>query len=176
VGEALDGLIGVVLALSDTTALEVVDLDALGLTTDRGVDQLELTGAGDDTVLGTVLVTESVTANDDGLVPARHKAGNAGDDNGLTEDGTAENVTDGTVGGEPHWWVVSQAGSYNIMQDGRGKLTLLQLELLNTGLIGGDGGTLDTDTILLDSLGGINSNLIIGLITVLQTLKTSNMD
>jgi hypothetical protein len=62
-----------------------------------------------------------------------------------------------------------------IVGEGR-KRTLLQLELLNTGLIGGDGGTLDTDTILLDSLGGINSNLIIGLITVLQTLKTSNMD
>jgi hypothetical protein len=64
---------------------------------------------------------------------------------------------------------------HRIVGEGR-KRTLLQLELLNTGLIGGDGGTLDTDTILLDSLGGINSNLIIGLITVLQTLKTSNMD
>lgn len=89
VGEASNRLIGVVLALSDTTALEVIDLDALGLTTDRGVDQLELTGTGDDTVLGTVLVTEGVTANDNGLGPARDQAGNAGNDNGLTEHGTA---------------------------------------------------------------------------------------
>lgn len=51
------------------------------------------------------------------------------------------------------------------------KLTLLQLELLNTGLIGGDGGTLDTDTVLLDSLGGINGDLVIGLVTVLKTLE-----
>ena len=49
--------------------------------------------------------------------------------------------------------------------------TLLQLELLNTGLIGGDGGALDTDTVLLDSLSGINGDLVIGLITVLQTLE-----
>lgn len=48
------------------------------------------------------------------------------------------------------------------------KLTLLQLELLNTGLIGGYGGTLDTDTILLDSLGGINGDLVIGLVTILN--------
>jgi hypothetical protein len=48
------------------------------------------------------------------------------------------------------------------------KLTLLQLELLNTGLIRGDGGTLDTDTILLDGLGGINGDLVIGLVTVLN--------
>mgnify|MGYP006902565186 CR=1 FL=1 len=49
------------------------------------------------------------------------------------------------------------------------ELTLLQLELLNTGLIGGDGGTLDTNTVLLNSLGGIDGDLVIGLITVLNT-------
>lgn len=103
-GEAPNGLIGVVLALGDTTTtLEVVDLDTLGLTAvGGGVDQLEHTGAVDDTVLGTVLVTEGVTADDNGLVPAGHQTGDAGDDDGLTEDGTAEDVTDGTVGGEPH--------------------------------------------------------------------------
>jgi hypothetical protein len=89
-GEATDGLIGVVLALGNTTAaLEVVDLDALGLTAGRGEDELKLTGARDDTVLSTVLVTESVTANNDGLVPARHQTGDAVNDDGLTEDGAA---------------------------------------------------------------------------------------
>jgi len=33
---------------------------------------------------------------------------------------------------------------------------LLQLELLDTGLIGGDGGALDADLVLLDGLGGID--------------------
>lgn len=50
------------------------------------------------------------------------------------------------------------------------KLTLLQLELLHTSLIGGDGGALDTDAILLDGLGGLNGDLVIGLVTVLKTL------
>lgn len=57
-------------------------------------------------------------------------------------------VTNGTVGREPH---------------------LLELELLNTLLIGGDGRALDTDRVLLDGLGGIESDLVVGLITVLET-------
>jgi hypothetical protein len=50
------------------------------------------------------------------------------------------------------------------------KRTLLELELLNTRLIGGDGGALDTDLVLLDGLGRIKRNLVLGLITVLKTL------
>ena len=60
---------------------------------------------------------------------------------------------------------VSSSGGEHIM------LTLLQLELLNTGLIGSDGGALDTDTILLDGLSGLGGDLVIGLVTVLKTLK-----
>lgn len=52
-----------------------------------------------------------------------------------------------------------------------GMRTLLQLELLNTSLIGSDGGALDTDTILLDSLGSLNGDLVIGLVTVFETLQ-----
>ena len=53
---------------------------------------------------------------------------------------------------------------------GRGlKLTLLELELLYTGLIGSDGGALNTDRVLLDSLGSVNGDLVVGLITVLET-------
>lgn len=47
--------------------------------------------------------------------------------------------------------------------------TLLKLELLHTSLIWGDGGALDTDGVLLDSLGGIDGNLVVGLVTVLES-------
>lgn len=57
-------------------------------------------------------------------------------------------VADSTVGRQPH---------------------LLELELLDTLLIGGDGRALDTDRVLLDGLGGIESDLVVGLVTVLQT-------
>lgn len=49
-----------------------------------------------------------------------------------------------------------------------GKLTLLQLELFDSLLIGSNGGTLDTDRVLLDGLGGVDGDLIIGLVTVLE--------
>lgn len=50
------------------------------------------------------------------------------------------------------------------------KLTLLQLELLHAGFVGSDGGALDTDTVLLNGLGSTNGDLVVGLITILQTL------
>lgn len=88
VGEATDRLVGVVLSLGNTAALEVIDLDGLGLATLGGVDKLKLAGSGDHTVSGTVLVTEGVTADDDRLGPARDETGDAINDDGLTEDGT----------------------------------------------------------------------------------------
>jgi hypothetical protein len=95
VGEALNGLVSVVHGEADTAGLVVEDLDALGLTTNRGVYELEGSRAGDDEVLGTVLVTVGVTTDDDGLLPSLDETGDTGDDNGLTEDGTTKNVTDG---------------------------------------------------------------------------------
>lgn len=103
VGEAGDGLVGVVLGLGDAAArLEVKDLNLLGLAAFGGVDHGELAGAGDDAVLGAVLVAKGVAADDDGLLPAGDEAGDSGDDDGLTEDGTAEGVADGAVGRKPH--------------------------------------------------------------------------
>ena len=49
--------------------------------------------------------------------------------------------------------------------------TLLELELLDTTLIGGDGGTLDTNTILLDGLSRVNGDLVVGLVTIFKTLR-----
>ena len=88
--ETGDGLGGVVLGLSDTSASgEVVDLDGLGLAALGCEDHLESALAFNDTVLGTVLVTERVTTDDDGLLPAGYETGNAGNDNGCAEDGSS---------------------------------------------------------------------------------------
>ena len=101
--EPSNALVRVVLGLRHATAiLEVEDLDLLGLAALGGEDHGELAGAGDDLVLGAVLVAKGMAADDDGLLPAGDEARDAGDHNGLTEDGAAEDVADGAIGGEPH--------------------------------------------------------------------------
>lgn len=50
--------------------------------------------------------------------------------------------------------------------------TLLQVKLLDAGLIRGDGSAFHTNTIFLDGLCSFNGNLIFGLITVFQALGT----
>jgi hypothetical protein len=54
------------------------------------------------------------------------------------------------------------------ISDGR---TLLQLKLLDTSLIRSYGRTLDSDRVLFDSFRGIYGNLIVGLVTVFQSLS-----
>jgi hypothetical protein len=61
--------------------------------------------------------------------------------------------------------MVGIKGSVDRQQSG---LTLLKLELLHSRFVRGDGGALDSDGVLLDSLGGIESDLVIGLVTVRQ--------
>lgn len=47
---------------------------------------------------------------------------------------------------------------------------LLEVELLDTGLIRSDGSALDTDLVLDDSLRSVDGDLVVGLITVLKAL------
>lgn len=88
-----------------------------------------------------------MSSNDDGLVPSWNKSGNVLNDDGFSEDSTVQLVSDGSVGGLPH---------------------LLKTEFLNSSFIRGDGGALDTDLALLDGSSGVQSDLIIGLITILH--------
>jgi hypothetical protein len=111
--EASNTLVGVVLSLSDTSLVvlfKVEDLNVLGLAALWGKDHLEGTLALDNEVLCAVLITESVTSDDDGLLPAGHETRNAVNDDGFTEDGASQGVSDGAVGGEPHF-EASQIGA-----------------------------------------------------------------
>lgn len=150
VGEAGDALGRVVLRLRHAALRRLVELehlDSLRLAALGREDHLQLAWAVDHLVLGTVLVAEGVAADDDGFLPAGHEAGHSRDDDGLAEDGAAKVVADGAVGGQPH---------------------LLELELLNALLVGRDGGALDAHAVLLDGLGGIEGDLVVGLVAVGQ--------
>ena len=95
----------------------------------------------EDEVGGLVLVTEGVTADDDGLVPAGHQTRDIGDDDRLAEDRAAEDVADGAVGRFPH---------------------LLEAEFFDPRLIRCDGGALDTDAVLLDGVRRVDRHPVVG--------------
>ncbi|AFT99004.1 NADP-dependent isocitrate dehydrogenase [Nocardia brasiliensis ATCC 700358] len=145
----------------DDRVLEVVhahdDAAVLGhlhdLVLDRLAAVLRREGHGDRARLihleigGAVLVAERVAADDDRLGPAGHQARDVGDDDRGAEDGAAEDVADGAVGRAPH---------------------LLQAEFLDAGLVRRDGGAFDADAVALDRLGGIDGDLVVCLVPVLD--------
>lgn len=88
-----------------------------------------------------------MSANDDGFGPVADESGDVLDDDGLSEDGSVEVISDGAVGGLPHFF---------------------QFELLDSGLVGGDGGTLDANFALLDGFSCVHGDLVVGLISVLH--------
>lgn len=113
-----------------------------------GESQSELSLALNLEVGGLVLVTEGVSANNNWLSPLGAESWNVVDDDWLSENGSSQKVSDGSVRRFPH---------------------LLQVELLDSCLIRGDGGALDTDSVLLDSLSGLKGDLVIGGVSVLHT-------
>jgi hypothetical protein len=95
--------VGIILCLRDAAAVfEIEDFDLGGRAAFGCEYHAELAGTGDHGVFGPVLVPEGVASDDDGFFPAGHEAWDAGDDDGFAEDGAAEVVADGAVGGEPH--------------------------------------------------------------------------
>lgn len=94
-GETVNAFIGVVHGQSDALALEIVDIELGGGTSfSGGVSEGELSRSGGDKVSGSVLVTESVSTDADGLGPSRDGLGDLVEDDGLSEDGSSEDVSD----------------------------------------------------------------------------------
>jgi len=146
-GKGSDGFVSVEHTHVDTS-IDIGDVLLDGRSTVLGGEgDIDTAGLGDDVVLATVLVTESVSSNDDGLGPAWHTAGDVRDNDGLSEDGTVEDVSDGSVGGSPH---------------------LLEAEFSDTSLIWGDSSALDTNLAGLDGFCGLMGDLIVSGITVLD--------
>ena len=94
---------------------------------------------------GAVLVTKGMAAHDDGLGPARHKARHVAADDRLAKDDAAQNVADRAVRAFPH---------------------LFQAEFLDPLFIRGDGRAFHAHAVLLDRIGGIDGDLIVGAVAL----------
>ena len=85
--------------------------------------------------------------HDDGLGPAGDKARHVAADDRLAEDDAAKDVADGAVRAFPH---------------------LLQAEFRDPRFIRGDGRAFDANAILLDRIRGIDGDLIVGAVPLLD--------
>ena len=82
-----------------------------------------------------------MTGNGDGLLPGAHRGADGIDQNGGAEDRSVKDRTDGAVGALPH---------------------LGEVILLHALAVGGDGGTLDGDAVLLGGVCRVKGHLIAG--------------
>lgn len=89
-----------------------------------------------------------MTTHDNGAGPPGDDAGDVFNDNWFSEDCAIENVTDRTIGASPH---------------------LFEVEFFDSGFVGGDGGALDANVVFFNGIGGVNSDLIVGLIAASDT-------
>ena len=147
-GKALNGGVLVVGALQNAGALELVDGLALDATVHAGEDQLGLAGLVNAEFGVLIDIAVAVTGNRNGSGPAGDIGLDAGGHNGGAENGAVQNAADGAVGALVH---------------------LLQIVLGHALGVGGDGGALDANMILLDGVAGIPGNLVVGCVTVDQT-------
>ena len=107
-----------------------------------GRGELDLDGAGlsNNIILAAVLITESVSSNDDWLGPAWYAPRNVRDDNRLSEDRAVKDVPDGSIGTPPH---------------------LLEVEFFHSALIGSDRSAFYGNLVLLGCLSAIDRDLVI---------------
>lgn len=123
-----------------TISLEFVDFHPLLWAVITFENDFEGTRFVDSEICGFVLITEGVSADDDRFLPAWDESRDVFDDNGFSEDGSVEYVSDGSVGTLPHF---------------------LQVELLDSGLIRSDGCTLDANLAFFDGFSSLDGNFVI---------------
>ena len=145
--EVADRVVEVVHRHGDASAgeLEHLALDLGAVLTDEA--QRELALARHLEVGRAVLVAIGVAADDDRLRPARHQARHVLADDRLAEDDAAQDVADGAVGRTVH---------------------LLEAELLHPRLVRRDGRALHADAHFPDLVGGVDGDLVVGLVALLH--------
>lgn len=149
VSKLVDRFVGIVHAEHDSWSFKFVDFHDCRLAAILGSEgHCECSCFLGDKVGGTVLITKSVSSNNDWLSPTRNTSWDVFDNDWLAEDDTTNNVANSAVRGLPH---------------------LLEVKLLNSSFVGGNRCTLNADLASFDGFCGVNGNLVICGITVFDT-------
>ena len=147
--KAVDALVSVVHSHSHSSvSRKLVNFHLLLRAVVSLEGHFEGSGLLDNEVSGLVLVSEGMSSDDDGLLPARNEPRDVLDDDGLSEDSSVQNVSDGAIGTLPH---------------------LFQFELFDSGLIRSDGGTLDAYFALFDGFSCFDGDFVISFISVFHS-------
>jgi len=88
-----------------------------------------------------------VAADADGLCPVGDEARDVVDDDGLAEYGAADDVADGAVGRFVHFF---------------------ESEFFDARFVGGDGCAFDADSVLVDGVGSVDGDLVVGFVAALD--------
>ena len=107
----------------------------------------QLAGALHYKIGRAVLVAEGVTSDDDRTRPARHEARHVGADDRLAEHSAAEDVADGAVRRTVHF---------------------LETEFLDPFFIRRDCRAFHADAVFLDGIRAVDSDLVVGLVSLLD--------
>lgn len=94
-----------------------------------------------------ILISEGMSSNDNWLSPPGNQSGNVADQNRLSEDSSVKNVSNSAVGRFPHSF---------------------EVEFCHSGFVRSDGCAFDTNLVLLDSLGTLDSDLVISFVSILH--------
>ncbi len=146
-GEVADRIVEIVHCHGNAAGLELEHFEVDLLAALAFPHEAQLAGTGDQRVGGAILVAEGVTADDDGIGPARHQARHVVDHDRFAEDHAAEDVADRAIGRTIHF---------------------LQVKLLDACLVRSDRGAFHADAMFLDGIGGIDGDLVVGLVALLD--------
>ena len=146
-GKSSDGFFGVVHGQCHTISLEIVHfvLNYFPIFTFKFDGEFAFSFGYE--ISGAVLITKSMAANANRGCPVWNQTRNIAAHNWLTENSAIKDVANGAVRALPH---------------------LLQIELFHACLVRRNGGTLYSNTILLDGIGGVDGYLVVGLVPVLH--------
>ena len=145
--EALNRAVDIVLSLDNARAGKVVYQFLRDRSVFRGVDQFHLACSRNLHLGSLIHISVSMSGDGNGLLPVLHAGFNPFYHDGRTENRSVQDRPDRSVGALPH---------------------LLQIVLLHAGRVGGNGGALDCDAVLLCGFRGIHRYLIICGVSVLQ--------